>query len=299
LAEYTDQQGLRVLHALPLQLDEAENRTLAAAPAKPRAARLIPPGQPPLPDDRRIPAAHLDALQTREPAGARAGAAAAGLSVREIARRYADAVVLVGSGEGSGTGFFVGSRGYVVTCAHVLPVVGDPTVSYRTTRGAGKAVLTKVPALIVRVDTKRDLALLMVRPRPGDAPAKAPARAPAKAAGKPSGFPTVRLGDSEAVELGEDVTVIGHPGLGNDVLDFTVTSGIVSNPGRTPIDVTYLQTNAAVNPGNSGGPVFDSRGHVIGVVMAKAATLEGVGFAVSAKDLKSFLRSCTTDGRTE
>ena len=83
------------------------------------------------------------------------------VTVKEIGRRYMDSVVQVKSGAGSGTGFFVGSNGYVLTCAHVLARLGNPMVSYR--RRAGDQVRTmRAVATVVRVNVKEDLALLKI-----------------------------------------------------------------------------------------------------------------------------------------
>jgi serine protease Do len=84
------------------------------------------------------------------------------------------------------------------------------------------------------------------------------------------------------------VTVIGNPGLGSEILTHTMTTGIVSSPGREIDGLNYIQTSAAVNPGNSGGPLFDSLGRVIGLVVLKAK-IEGTAFAVPSKDLREFL----------
>jgi serine protease Do len=73
-----------------------------------------------------------------------------------------------------------------------------------------------------------------------------------------------------------------------------MTTGIVSNPERRPTKTSYVQTTAAVNPGSSGAPLFNEEGNVIGVMASKAVGVEGVGFAVSVKELRSFLRECVT-----
>ena len=94
------------------------------------------------------------------------------------------------------------------------------------------------------------------------------------------------------METGESVTVIGHPGLGDTTLNYTMTTGIVSNPRQVVGGVSYLQTNASVNPGSSGSPVLSAKGELIGLVVLKGG-IEGTGFAVPANRLEAFLRSCT------
>jgi serine protease Do len=108
-------------------------------------------------------------------------------------------------------------------------------------------------------------------------------------------LPRVVLADDERPDTGEEVTVIGNPGLGTEILNRTMTTGIVSNPDRVFEGLHYVQTSAAVNPGNSGGPMFDSRGHVIGLVTLKGA-IEGAAFAVPAKELREFLQQAI-DGK--
>ena len=107
---------------------------------------------------------------------------------------------------------------------------------------------------------------------------------------------TASLSPRTKIEAGERVTVIGNPGLEQTVLNHTMTEGIVSNPRRTIRGGTYIQTSAAVNPGSSGGPMFDSRGNVIGLVVLKA-DIEGTGFAVSLTDISAFLKASVTIGK--
>jgi serine protease Do len=91
---------------------------------------------------------------------------------------------------------------------------------------------------------------------------------------------------------GEVVTVIGIPGLGGEILNHSVTNGVVSSPDRELDGLKYVQTSAAVNAGNSGGPVFGHNGQVIGLVVLKAR-LEGTAFAVPVSALRQFLTDAT------
>jgi serine protease Do len=120
------------------------------------------------------------------------------------------------------------------------------------------------------MDKEKDLALLQVA-----------------VPGKP---PLAPLAAKYAVESGDKVVVIGHPGLGQKTLNYTMTTGVVSNPRQTIERQEYLQTNAAVNPGSSGGPVFDAQGNVIALVVLKG-DIEGAGFAVPSDRLVAFLHA--------
>jgi len=124
------------------------------------------------------------------------------------------------------------------------------------------------PAKVIRIDNRNDLALL-------------------KFDGAPP-LPAVRLGIGVKVESGERVTVIGNPGVGRMILDYAMTEGIVSNPRRSLRDQSLIHTSAAVNPGCSGAPMFNSNALVIGLVDLKA-NIENAGFAVPADDLGAFL----------
>jgi len=105
---------------------------------------------------------------------------------------------------------------------------------------------------------------------------------------------TVALAPPEPVEMGETVTVIGSPGLGRVQLDTTMTTGIVSTPLRTLDGRPFLQASASVSPGNSGGPMMNEKGQVVGVVARKAA-IQGVTFAVPGSRVLEFLRGACKD----
>jgi serine protease Do len=156
-----------------------------------------------------------------------------------------------------GSGFIIDEAGYVVTNNHVIQGADEVTVILNDG--------TRMKADIIGRDTKTDLALLKVTPTK-----------PLKA---------VKFGDSDKLRLGEWVIAIGNPfSLGG-----TVTAGIVSARNRDiqsgPYD-NYIQTDAAINRGNSGGPLFNLAGEVIGVntaIISPTGGSIGIGFAVPSK----------------
>ena len=151
----------------------------------------------------------------------------------------------------SGSGFFVSKDGYILTNAHVIQKADSLEVILSDERS--------YPAKIIGKDPKTDLALIKIDTK---------------------NAPSVIFGNSDKVEIGDWLVAIGNP-LG---LDFTVTAGILSARNR---DIfrgtaygTFLQTDAAINEGNSGGPLFNIHGEVIGINTAVAAYGQGVGFAI-------------------
>lgn len=176
------------------------------------------------------------------------------LTTAEIARINSRAVVSItteqatGSGK-LGAGFVVEDFGVVVTNYHVVQGASSISVHF----SSGDVFET---ASVLATDRARDIAIL---------------RIPA------FGLSKVELGNSDSVSVGDPVVAVGSPqGLAG-----TVTQGIVSSL-RTRTDVGYrvIQIDAAVNPGNSGGPLFDSRGRVIGVVTFKWRDSENLNFAI-------------------
>lgn len=157
-------------------------------------------------------------------------------------------------GEAIGSGFVVDAEGLVVTNAHVVDGADEVSVKL----GDGR----ELPATVVGRDRATDLAVLRLE---GSAP-----------------FASVEWGDSAQVRVGEDVVAVGSPfGLGN-----TVTKGIVSGRGRSigagPFD-DFLQIDAPINSGNSGGPLFDASGRVVGIntaIYSPSGGNVGIGFAI-------------------
>ena len=162
-----------------------------------------------------------------------------------------------------GSGFIISADGYVVTNNHVITAEGQGEVeSITVTTPDG----TEYPAQLVGRDAASDLAVLKIaRPKP---------------------FPFVKFGDSSRARVGDWIIAIGNPfGLGG-----TVTSGIVSavyrNTGSGGAYDRYLQTDASINRGNSGGPMFDMQGQVIGInnaIFSPSGGSVGIGFAIPAE----------------
>ena len=153
-----------------------------------------------------------------------------------------------------GSGFVIDPAGIVITNAHVIGEANDVTVIFADGR--------KLKAEVVGKDTKVDLAVLRVKP---DKPLKA-----------------VKFGDSEKTRIGQWVMAIGNPfGLGG-----SVSAGIISARNRDISDQSYgqyIQTDAAINKGNSGGPLFDMNGDVIGIntaILSPSGGSIGIGCAV-------------------
>ena len=265
LAVCMESDGRRVLRSFPLKVEELEQAVLAAGVRLPavQAADSASDIAPAPHGATQAGAEDLQAL-VRPAAGKE-------LTPREIGRLYMDSVVILETAGGGATGVCVGSQGYILTCAHALSRLGEPIVSYRLRQG-DQVRLAKARAQVVRLDAENDLALLRIAPK--------------------AAMPPVHLGKASEIEAGESVVVIGHPGLGQAMLNYTMTTGIVSNPRQKLEGVSYVQTNAAVNPGSSGGPVFNDRGLLIGLVILKG-DIESAGFAVPADRIELFLNSCT------
>jgi serine protease Do len=170
--------------------------------------------------------------------------------------------------QGAGSGFIISQDGQVVTNNHVVEGAGEIVVKLADGEEYAATVLGR--------DPKTDLALLKIKPK--------------------KDLPTVMLGESQSLKVGEWVVAIGNPlGLSN-----TVTAGIVSAKGREigagPYD-DFLQTDAPINPGNSGGPLVNLRGEVVGINTAIAAHGQGIGFAIPVDTAKLVVPQLASDGK--
>jgi serine protease Do len=172
-----------------------------------------------------------------------------------------------------GSGFIVDSQGHVVTNDHVVKDATDIEVTLADGR--------KLPAKVVGVDPKTDLAVLQVK--------------------SATPLPHLALGNSAAARVGDWVVAVGNPfGLGG-----TVTAGILSARGRHIDDSPYddfLQIDAPINRGNSGGPLFAQDGTVIGVntaIYSPSGGSVGIGFAIPSNIVKQVVSQLETNGRVE
>ncbi|MGI9335567.1 MAG: DegQ family serine endoprotease [Gammaproteobacteria bacterium] len=173
--------------------------------------------------------------------------------------------------QGVGSGFITDAEGYIVTNNHV---VSDAETIVVTLQDG-----TEHTARLIGRDPKTDLALLKID---ADGP-----------------LPYVMLGDSDSAEVGDWVVAVGSPfGLGG-----TVTAGIISARGRNinsgPYD-DYLQIDAPINRGNSGGPLFDARGKVIGVntaIFSPSGGSVGIGFAIPSAQVGPIIDDLKSAGR--
>ncbi len=177
-------------------------------------------------------------------------------------------------GTSLGSGFVIDGEGYIVTNNHVIQGAEDITVIFRDD--------TQLKAKLIGSDSRIDVALLKVEP-----PNKKP-------------LPAVKWGDSDKARVGDWVIAIGNPfGMGH-----SVTAGIISARGRSLNDSLddYLQTDAAINKGNSGGPLFNTDGEVIGVntaIYSPSGTNAGLAFSIPSNLVKQVADQLREFGRVK
>ncbi|WP_428389442.1 S1C family serine protease [Mucisphaera sp.] len=190
--------------------------------------------------------------------------------IQRLVDRVGDAVVVVRTSGGLGTGFFISPRGHIITNYHV--VEGETRIAVTISREAddSREKIEIRDVRIIALQPHRDLALLQVEWDPeehGEMPE-----------------PTV-IASANDLDVGDLIFAVGNP-LG---LERTVTQGIVSSTTRTIGNLRFVQTDASINPGNSGGPLFNSRGEVVAVACAGFTFFNGLAFGIPARDLLDFL----------
>ena len=167
-----------------------------------------------------------------------------------------------------GSGFIISKDGYIFTNNHVI----EKADKIKVRLSSGK----EYDATVKGRDPRTDLALIKINPD--------------------NSLPTVSLGDSDRLRVGDWVMAIGNP-FG---LDHTVTAGIVSAKGRVigagPYD-NFIQTDASINPGNSGGPLFNMAGEVVGINTAIVAQAQGIGFAIPVNMAKEIIEDLKAKGK--
>ena len=214
-------------------------------------------------------------------------------SIAEVANKVSDSVVSITTevrtqswfgteqtGQAAGTGFILSESGYIMTNKHVVEDARTVNVTLNNGR-------TYKNVTIVGIDPLNDSAILKVD--------------------NPEDFKPVKIGDSKTVNVGQEVIVIGNA-LGE--YSNSVTSGIISGTGRELVAsdssgnayerlTDMLQTDAAINGGNSGGPLVNAAGEVIGIATAYASTSQTVGFAIPISNVKGIINNVLETGKFE
>lgn len=195
------------------------------------------------------------------------------ITIKEEKKGYTGGSTYAETVLGHGTGVIIRKDGYIVTCHHVIDgadiitIVTDDEQEY--------------DAKLIGYDEQFDLAVIKV---------------------DTNSLPAITLGDSDAMVAGEEVVIIGNP-LGE--FGSSVSAGVLSAPAReltisgTPLRL--MQTDAAVNPGNSGGAMINMRGELIGIVNAKvsASGIEGIGFSIPWNTVSEKVDSIIASGTTK
>jgi len=221
-------------------------------------------------------------------------------AIRQLAERVEPAVVQIHSvgftaseksvlqlqsNRNTGSGVIVDAEGHIVTNAHVVGTARNVQVTipqraaerdrfHSVLKPSGKSV----PAEVIGIDRETDIAVLKITER---------------------NLPTIEFADSEQVHQGDFVFAAGSP-LG---LDNTLSMGIVSSVARQirPDDpMIYIQTDAPVNPGNSGGPLLDAEGRIVGIntfILSQSGGSEGLGFAVPSNIVRNVYQQIRKSGR--
>lgn len=242
------------------------------------ALLAMSPAAPAAPVDAPSPATELDATYnpTRSFAPLVDAVQPAVLSLQVSSTRVRPVATVYGirgmeyTQSGEGSGFVISPDGLVLTNAHVVNGADEITATLSDGRTA--------TAKVLGYDVDMDLALLKLT--------------------EPGPWAHVELGDSEATEVGDWVLAMGNPlGLGH-----TVTAGIVSAKGRVLGhrlfgDRAFIQTDAAINQGNSGGPLFDLNGRVVGINTMIIAGANTVGFAIPIDEVEKVIDDLEHAGR--
>lgn len=207
------------------------------------------------------------------------------LSQQGILERVRQGVVLISNPAGLGTGWMLDDSGRIVTNHHVVGQEKFQTVTLSVKRNGRWESVRIQNNEVVAFSDLYDIAIVQLDME-------------AARERNVSLFP-LTIAPPASLEAGDVVYAIGNPGMGSFVLEQTISEGIVSSLTRNFGDVLYLQTTASVNPGNSGGPLVNRRGEVVGLITLKAAFQEGVAFALPNSSIRHFLENVSAYAVTD
>lgn len=198
-------------------------------------------------------------------------------------KKAAPATVLIETDKGSGSGSTINDKGDILTAAHVIDGASNIVVFFKPdTKASETEPRVGYGAIPVKVDKTSDLALLRLRTTPPH-------------------LDILPLGNPEDLEVGQDIHAIGHPGGGHK---WTYTSGVLSqirpdyqwpDEHKGPHRATVVQTQTPLNPGNSGGPLLNDSGELIGVNSFILIFRDGLNYAVSVESVRAFLQSSANE----
>jgi len=196
-------------------------------------------------------------------------------SIPAVVRQAGPGVVEVRAGNDFGTGFLVDSKGHILTNAHVVGSAKEVTVVYQDA--------TEATAKVLRSDPSIDLAVL-------------------NASTPPKSATVLPLGSSRTLQVGQAVIAIGNPLYFSNSVSSGIVSGLkrqICSPNNTVIG-NVIQTDAAINQGNSGGPLLDAHGRVIGInsqIATQSGGNEGIGFAVPIDIVRPVMQDIIDTGK--
>jgi serine protease Do len=185
------------------------------------------------------------------------------------------AIVLVSTPRGHGAGFVIDPSGLILTNHHVVREEDFFRVTFYRPNGDQPLVIDDVE--LIAFSRLQDIALLQIPEE--DIPDEP--------------LVSLTIAPPVSVSVSDACFAIGNPGMGRAILSQTVSEGIISSLTRNFSDVLYIQTTAAVNPGNSGGPLLSARGEVIGLITYKAYAQDNIAFALPPHAIRRFLDNRT------
>jgi S1-C subfamily serine protease len=192
-----------------------------------------------------------------------------------VAEQTVRATVFIKGDDGFGSGFIVGQDGLVVTACHVL----DSPAGLATKAAVRLHDGRERTASLIRAHRSLDFALLWLD--------------------QPDTYPALKIGEAEKLRYAEPVLAVGHPGIGDTALTNTVSTGVVANPASSHRGVEWIQMTTDIDPGNSGGPLVNRRGEVIGINCWKYTAVAAAKMALPLDYLAEDLATATQKGREE